>query len=158
MQFANTERLCRQAHAILNLMQLDVGTVVTFQIPHKLPPECAVGTVRTYTHEFLPAKVIFHTDSDANEAELSVIRSDAPHTLIAASPVDSEHRDMARRILDATPHLWLQADGEWWSKSDITLHSAPSSRNQRSTAGRIFMTGIVDASQHMLQHVVLRKQ
>jgi hypothetical protein len=158
MQFANTERLCRQAHAILNLMQLDVGTAVTFQIPHKLPPECIVCTVRAYTHEYLPAKVIFHTDSDASEAELNVIRSDAPHTLIAASPVDSEHRDMVRRILDATPHLWLQTDGGWWSKADVTLHSAPPLRNQCSTPGRVFMTGIVNASQHMLQHVVLRKQ
>lgn len=155
IQIANTQKLCSQAQSILNLMNLDSGTSVTFQIPHKIPPECVVHTVRSYTHESMPTRVIFHTDSDAGESELNVIRSDTPPTLIAASPVISEYREMARKILDASPHLWLHTNGEWWSKSDVTLHAAPPPC-LASTHDRVFMIGIVDASQITLEHVTLR--
>ena len=155
--FADVQKLCNQARSILNLMPIDAGSSVTFEIPHRIPSRCDVGTVRRYTHESLPTKVIFHTDSDANMSELSVIRSDTPHTLIAASPTDYEYRDMARNILDGSPHLWLQTDGEWWSKSGAMLHSAPLCDLVHRTPQRVFMTGIVDANQNTLQHVTLIK-
>jgi hypothetical protein len=142
---------------MLDTMPINPGTNVTFQIPHKIPSLCIVDTVRSYSHEYLPTKVIFHTDSDAGVSELSVIRSDSPYTLIAASPIDSAYRDMARKILDSSPYLWLQTDGEWWSKSDVILHSAPLCDTVPHTRQRMFMTGIVDAKQNTVKHITLTK-